>query len=126
MPGIRTPYGGQVIHIDETSIILRRVYSYAMSSGSSLLVDQGQLIQKDVSFGTLLSFESDAGDIVQGLPKVDELLEAREPVEKIASSMHAQLATLFLFYSKTYGLREGGRRSLQKVRRMLVNEVQAV
>ena len=36
MPGIRTPYGGQVIHIDETSIILRRVYSYAMSSGSSL------------------------------------------------------------------------------------------
>ena len=46
MPGIRTPYGGQVIHIDETSIILRRVYSYAMSSGSSLLVDQGQLIQK--------------------------------------------------------------------------------
>ena len=47
-----------------------------MSSGSSLLVDQGQLIQKDVSFGTLLSFESDAGDIVQGLPKVDELLEA--------------------------------------------------
>ena len=126
MPGIRTPYGGQVIHIDETSIILRRVYSYAMSSGSSLLVDQGQLIQKDVSFGTLLSFESDAGDIVQGLPKVDELLEAREPVEKIASSMHAQLATLFLFYSKTYGLREGCRRSLQEVRRMLVNEVQAV
>ena len=126
MPGIRTPYGGQVIHIDETSIILRRVYSYAMSSGSSLLVDQGQLIQKDVSFGTLLSFESDAGDIVQGLPKVDELLEAREPVEKIASSMHAQLATLFLFYSKTYGLREGCRRSLQEIRRMLVNEVQAV
>ena len=126
MPGIRTPYGGQVIHIDETSIILRRVYSYAMSSGSSLLADQGQLIQKDVSFGTLLSFESDAGDIVQGLPKVDELLEAREPVEKIASSMHAQLATLFLFYSKTYGLREGCRRSLQEIRRMLVNEVQAV
>ena len=126
MPGIRTPYGGQVIHIDETSIILRRVYSYAMSSGSSLLVDQGQLIQKDVPFGTLLSFESDAGDIVQGLPKVDELLEAREPVEKIASSMHAQLATLFLFYSKIYGLREGCRRSLQEIRRMLVNEVQAV
>ena len=126
MLGIRTPYGGQVIHIDETSIILRRVYSYAMSSGSSLLVDQGQLIQKDVPFGTLLSFESDAGDIVQGLPKVDELLEAREPVEKIASSMHAQLATLFLFYSKIYGLREGCRRSLQEIRRMLVNEVQAV
>ena len=57
---------------------------------------------------------------------MDELLEAREPVEKIASSMHAQLATLFLFYSKTYGLREGCRRSLQEIRRMLVNEVQAV
>ena len=39
MPGFELPYGGQVIHIDETSIILRRVYSYAMSS-VLLLVDQ--------------------------------------------------------------------------------------
>ena len=77
-------------------------------------------------FAALVSRESTAGDIVQGLPKVDELLEAREPVEKVLSSMHAQLAKLFLYYSKAYGLREGCRRSLQEIRRMLVHEVQEV
>ena len=125
-PGIQSPYSGQLIHINATHIILRRVYPYAMSHGSSLFVDHGDLIQKNIAFGTLVSEESTAGDIVQGLPKVDELLEAREPVEKILSSVHAQLATLFLLYSKTYGLREGCRRSLQEIRRLLVNEVQAV
>ena len=125
-PGIQSPYSGQLIYINSTHIILRRVYPYAMSHGSSLFVDHGDLIQKNIAFGTLVSEESTAGDIVQGLPKVDELLEAREPVEKILSSVHAQLATLFLLYSKTYGLREGCRRSLQEIRRLLVNEVQAV
>jgi hypothetical protein len=126
LDGIQSPYAGQVIHINPTHMIIRRVYPYAMSHGSSLFVNHGDLIQKNLPFGTLVSLESTAGDIVQGLPKVDELLEAREPVEKILSSVHAQLATLFLLYSKAYGIREGCRRSLQKIRRLLVNEVQAV
>lgn len=126
MEGMQTPYAGQLIHINSTHLILRRVYPYAMSHGSSLFVNHGDLIQKNLPFGTLVSLESTAGDIVQGLPKVDELLEAREPVEKILSSVHAQLATLFLLYSKAYGIREGCRRSLQEIRRLLVHEVQAV
>jgi DNA-directed RNA polymerase subunit beta' len=124
--GMQTPYSGQVIHINTAYVIIRRVYPYAMSHGSSLFVNHGDLIQKNTPFGTLVSLESTAGDIVQGLPKVDELLEAREPVEKILSSVHAQLAMLFLLYSKAYGMQEGCRRSLQKIRRILVNEVQAV
>jgi len=47
------------------------VYPYAMSHGSSLFVDHGDLIQKNIAFGTLVSEESTAGDIVQALPKVD-------------------------------------------------------
>jgi hypothetical protein len=126
LEGMQSPYAGQLIHMNPTQIILRRVYPYALSHGSSLFVNHGDLIQKNIPFGTLVSLESTAGDIVQGLPKVDELLEAREPVEKILSSVHAQLATLFLLYSKAYGVREGCRRSLQQMRRLLVNEVQAV
>jgi hypothetical protein len=124
--GMPSLYSGQLVHIDPTRIILRRVYPYAVSHGSSLLVTQGDFIQRNTLFATLVSSESNAGDIVQGLPKVDELLEAREPPHKILTSVHAQLATLFLFYSKTYGLREGCRRSLKKIRRVLVDEVQAV
>jgi hypothetical protein len=124
--GVPSLHSGQLVHIDSTRVILRRVYPYAVSHGSSLLVEHGQFIEKDTLFGTLVSLESNAGDIVQGLPKVDELLEAREPPHKILTSVHAQLAHLFLFYKKTYGVREGCRRSLKKIRRVLVDEVQAV
>jgi hypothetical protein len=124
--GMPSLYSGQLVHIDPTRVILRRVYPYTLSHGSSLVVNHGAFLQKNTLFATLVSLESNAGDIVQGLPKVDELLEAREPPHKILTSVHAQLATLFLFYSKTYGLREGCRRSLKKIRRVLVEEVQAV
>jgi hypothetical protein len=124
--GMPSLYSGQLVHIDPTRVILRRVYPYTLSPGSSLFVTQGDFIRRNTLFATLVSLESNAGDIVQGLPKVDELLEAREPPHKILTSVHAQLATLFLFYSKTYGLREGCRRSLRKIRRVLVDEVQAV
>jgi hypothetical protein len=126
MEDTQSPYAGQLIHINATHIILRRVYPYAISHGSSLFVNHGDFIEKNMPFGTLVSLASTAGDIVQGLPKVDELLEAREPVEKILSSVHAQLATLFFTYSKLYGVREGCRRSLQEIRCLLVYEVQAV
>ena len=35
--GVQTPYSGQVIHINPSYVIIRRVYPYAMSHGSSLL-----------------------------------------------------------------------------------------
>lgn len=124
--GVQSPYAGQIMHVSAQAVLLRRVYPYAMSHGSSLFVNHGDFISKGFAFGTLVSRESTAGDIVQGLPKVDELLEAREPVDKMFSSIHAELATLFLLYAKTYGVREGCRRSLQAIRRRLVNEVQGV
>ncbi|ACO50742.1 RNA polymerase beta'' chain (chloroplast) [Micromonas pusilla CCMP1545] len=124
--GFYSPCSGQVTHMTETHLLLRRVQPYTLSHGSPVFVRDGAFVTPKKPFAALVSRESTAGDIVQGLPKVDELLEAREPVEKVLSSMHAQLAKLFLYYSKAYGLREGCRRSLQEIRRMLVHEVQEV
>ena len=99
---------------------------YLIVPGSKLTVQHGSLVQANSVLGTLVSSESTAGDIVQGLPKVDELLEAREPQHKVLSSMHAKLSTLFSQYGKIYGLREGCELSFQKIRQFLVQEVQEV
>ena len=57
---------------------------------TELKVKDGDLIKKNSVLGRLQFEQSDAGDIVQGLPKIDELLEAREPVEKRFSGIHFQ------------------------------------
>ena len=121
-----SPYAGQVIAIQRQCLIIRRVHPYLISRSASLRVRHGELVTGGTAFGHLVLSESKAGDIVQGLPKVDELLEAREPYHKILTSVHAQLAMFFRTYAGMYGLREGCRRSLQRIRRILVDEVQAV
>ena len=122
----RLPQSGQINFINSTQTMIRSVQPYLLVPGSELAVGQGSLVQPETVLGTLASSESKAGDIVQGLPKVDELLEAREPQHKLSTSIHAKLSTLFYQYGKMYGLREGCELSFQKIRQILVQEVQDV
>ena len=122
----RLPQSGQINFINSTKTMIRSVQPYLLVPGSELAVGQGSLVQPETVLGTLASSESKAGDIVQGLPKVDELLEAREPQHKLSTSIHAKLSTLFYQYGKMYGLREGCELSFQKIRQILVQEVQDV
>jgi hypothetical protein len=122
----RIPVSGQLNFINNEYVVVRSVQPYLIVPGSKLMVQHGSLVQANTVLGTLVTSESTAGDIVQGLPKVDELLEAREPQHKILSSMHAKLSTLFSQYGKIYGLREGCELSFQKIRQFLVQEVQEV
>jgi len=120
------PLSGQVNFLNSENVVVRSVQPYLLVPGSELQVSHGRLVQKHSVLGTLVSAESKGGDIVQGLPKVDELLEAREPQHKLFTSMHAKLSTLFYQYGKMYGLREGCELSFQKIRQFLVQEVQDV
>jgi hypothetical protein len=122
----RLPQSGQINFINISKTMIRSVQPYLLVPGSELAVGQGSLVQPETVLGTLASSESKAGDIVQGLPKVDELLEAREPQHKLSTSIHAKLSTLFYQYGKMYGLREGCELSFQKIRQILVQEVQDV
>jgi hypothetical protein len=120
------PMSGQLNFIQNQKVVVRAVQPYLLVPGSEFHVKHGQLVQKNTVLGRLISAESKGGDIVQGLPKVDELLEAREPQHKLLSSMHSKLSTLFSQYGKIYGLREGCELSFQKIRQFLVQEVQEV
>lgn len=122
----RIPLSGQINFINKEQVLARAVQPYLLVPGSKLSVQHGDLVQEDTVLGTLVTSQSTAGDIVQGLPKVDELLEAREPQHKVLTSMHAKLSTLFSQYGKIYGLREGCELSFQKIRQFLVQEVQDV
>ena len=52
-----------------------------MSAGAVLHVDDGDLVQRGDNLVILVFERAKTGDIIQGLPRIEELLEARKPKE---------------------------------------------
>jgi DNA-directed RNA polymerase subunit beta' len=78
---IIAPNSGQIVHLDTESIIIRSGYPYLISSGAILQVNNSDLVQRGDILAILVFERSKTGDIVQGLPRIEEILEARKPKE---------------------------------------------
>ena len=74
----KSPYSGQVHAIDNNYIYIRLGRPYLITEGALLLVDEGSLVQRSDILATLVYEKLKTVDIVQGLPKVEEILEARK------------------------------------------------
>lgn len=72
---------GQVDKVTKDKILIRRGRPYLISAGAQLQVNTGNLVQRGDLISTLVFERQKTGDIVQGLPRVEELLEARKPKE---------------------------------------------
>ena len=81
IPGTKTvaEVSGMVTKVDATSVTIRVGRPHLISVGTSLQVDNGALILRGDLLATLVYEKQKTGDIVQGLPRVEELLEARKP-----------------------------------------------
>ncbi len=80
-PGIITPESGQVLEIKKEGIVLRLARPYRVSPGAILHIDNGDLVQRGDNLVLLVFERAKTGDIIQGLPRIEELLEARKPKE---------------------------------------------
>nr|WP_306301640.1 DNA-directed RNA polymerase subunit beta'' [Geminocystis herdmanii] len=78
---IKAHQSGRVLEINENSIILRYARPYRVSAGAILHIEQGDLVQRGDNLVLLVFERAKTGDIVQGLPRIEELLEARKPKE---------------------------------------------
>ena len=74
----KSKYSGQVYKIDETNLYIRLGRPYLISEGSVLEIESGSLVQRLDKLATLIYEKLKTVDIVQGLPKVEEILEARK------------------------------------------------
>ena len=70
---------GAVVAVDKKSITVRTGRPYLISPGTMLQVNNGSLVLRGDMMATLLYERQKTGDIVQGLPRVEELLEGRKP-----------------------------------------------
>ncbi|MDD3435599.1 MAG: DNA-directed RNA polymerase subunit beta'' [Candidatus Gastranaerophilales bacterium] len=79
--GEKSTVSGKITKIAKNEITVRTGRPYLISPGTMLQVDAGSLVLRGDMLATLVFERQKTGDIVQGLPRVEELLEGRKPKE---------------------------------------------
>lgn len=72
---------GQIVSLDSKAVVIRKGRPYLVNAGAQLQCDQGHLVQRGDQLAALIYERVKTADIVQGLPRVEELLEGRKPRE---------------------------------------------
>ena len=79
--GVISPDSGQVISTSDSEVVMRIARPYRVSTGAVLHIENGDLVQRGDNLVLLVFERAKTGDIIQGLPRIEELLEARKPKE---------------------------------------------
>ena len=69
---------GQVVQVSDKALTIRVGQPYLISTGAQLQTEAYALVQRGDFIATLIFERQKSGDIVQGLPRVEELLEGRK------------------------------------------------
>lgn len=77
--GEKSTVSGMVTAVNKGEITIRNGRPYLISPGTMLQVEAGALVLRGDNIATLVFERQKTGDIVQGLPRVEELLEGRKP-----------------------------------------------
>nr|AYR06280.1 RNA polymerase beta'' subunit [Renouxia sp.] len=124
--GIKSSDSGQIVSVSDKEIALRIGRPYLISNGAILHVDHQDLVRRGENIATLIFERAKTGDIVQGLPRIEEILEARKKSGGLFNP-HILLDNKFRFYvGLGLSLHEATRISIQEVQFVLVREIQLV
>nr|YP_010455842.1 RNA polymerase beta subunit [Tetraselmis marina]UUA64518.1 RNA polymerase beta subunit [Tetraselmis marina] len=96
------PYSGKVIQIGLDYVKLQFIETSLVSPNSYFLAENQQLISKTARLFTQPYPRLQMGDIVQGIPKIEEFFEARQTKEGeiFEGNLHARLKKRFLYYRR--------------------------
>nr|ARW63725.1 RNA polymerase b''''-subunit [Chondria sp. (in: red algae)] len=119
-------YSGKVIEIGKNKIILRIGQPYLISHGSMIHINDNSLIQRGENIATLIFDRLKTGDIVQGLPRIEEILEARKKNDS-SFNFHSILELKFRYYlNQGLSIYNATQLSIIEIQLLLVKEVQLV
>lgn len=117
---------GKIIAIRDNQITMQLGRPYLVSHGSLVHVDHNSLVLRGESIATLIFERVKTGDIVQGLPRIEEILEARKKPDN-SINPHSILESKFRnFLNQGLNLHDATRLSLLEVQLSLVKQVQLV
>nr|SCW22981.1 RNA polymerase beta-subunit [Nemalion sp. H.1444] len=124
--GITSLDSGKVIAVTDNELVIRIGRPYLVSPGTILHVNNEHLVQRGENLATLIFERPKTGDIVQGLPRIEEILEARKKTDTnfnphvlLERSFRAHLNLGLTLYNSAI-------LSIQEIQLFLVKEVQLV
>lgn len=97
--GVGSISNGQIMKITPQSITLRAGIPFLASARGIVHIFQNELIQKNQLLITLKSRRLQTEDIVQGIPKIEQLFEARESQsgQILHDTVHTRLRNFFIY-----------------------------
>ena len=122
---IGIPQSGQVLLFKKNELVLRRAQPFLLASGSYCRVSEGDFVATQYPLLTLSYKTLDNDDIVQGIPKIDQLFEARENIQNGLSLNHL-VKEKFSFYKKSYTKQDAVRKSVQYIQQYIIEGIQYV
>ena len=113
--GEKSPVSGQVVDVTKNSVKIRVGRPYLISPGTMLQVDSGSLVLRGDMRASLVCERQKTGDIVQGLPRVEELLEGRKPKDSAILSEIEAIAEIEIEddVPRLYLVNENGRTEIK-------------
>nr|YP_011005101.1 RNA polymerase beta'' subunit [Analipus japonicus]WAM61964.1 RNA polymerase beta'' subunit [Analipus japonicus] len=92
---IRIRESGLIKNVLGNKILLHLGQPYFFSKGALIRKVPGDYIKQQENFGQLVYEKLTTGDIVQGLPKIDDILEARKPkIESLLATRHGFIKSI--------------------------------
>lgn len=119
---------GQIIEKTTNKIIIRKAYPYLFSTQSIFHISNSDFVSKNNLLLTLFYQKLKNEDIIQGIPKIEELFEARnlKNLDKKRENIHFKLELCFQYYKKQYTVEKALQKSIKTIQQILVHNIQKV
>lgn len=123
----KNEYTLQTVETRDNIIKVRKANPYLISKRNILKVENESTIKKDNTI-LLTNYETEkVKDIIQGLPKIEELLENKKRDYKLENNSSQQkLDKTFKGLSKIYNEKIAARKSIYKIQKYLIEKIQSV
>eukprot|EP00850_Spirogloea_muscicola_P023829 SM000392S14718 [mRNA] locus=s392:4847:14461:+ [translate_table: standard] len=123
------PEAGQIIALNPNDFIIRLAKPYLATMGATIHSHYGEAIREGDTLLTLVYERLKTGDIIQGLPKVEQLLEAR-PINTVSINLEDGFENwnkdITRFLGNPWGFLLSARISIEQSQIDLVDQIQRV
>ena len=125
LSGFSIPTSGQIVKLTKKTVTLRKGIPLLASVRGLIHISHNEFIEKNDLLITLRSRRLQTEDIVQGIPKIEQLFEARETQggEIIQNNMHTLLNNFFNRAKQVKPIPEAVQLSLSYIQKFLVDNI---
>ena len=123
--GVGVNESGQILSLQSTKLVLRYAKPFLLPRGARYNLVPGEFVQSQSPLFTLKYKSLKTEDIVQGIPKIEQIFEARESMQDTLG-IKTLLKQKYFFYKTSESQAVAVRKSFTFIQTYIVNQIQTV